>query len=645
MVIEPNSSLQYSPVTLLGFQSLYPSIMMAYNMCFSTILGNIHTSVSSDNQHINEITNKLGTKNNYPWFQMIDCIFKEYANIELLSYHTDNINFNRNIMKKTIRQGLLPQLIDEILKIRLMLKECKSCYELYREEIMNNYNQKTNYAKNKLSNYSIHEYSSVIKSIDSTLKYLEYRQLGLKLFMNILYGYAAASFCGRIPLSDLADSIIMTARDTNAQIIYGDTDSVFVKLEGRSLQEAFTITNNIVDTVTSMNPFPIKLNTQGVLLPCLLISKKKYPGFIYEKIGNIWNESTPKFICRGNKIIRRDQCQLVKSTFSKVLIDLFQNRDISSVKRILINVREQIFLDNIPINDYIFYGGLHSNQFKKKIVNSCHLTPESKNLYRNIGNSIKKLLLVMAPSSFGSVVFPEETILGWKHLTPLLLLLLPSKYSSIKANRTSDKDTRIFYQWHVHELLISGLEKQNNEPKFSVDFSRYYIDYILKPLNRILGLIPILFKSYILSRLHFVDIEDLVPSKQLCTTPALNTNKICQVSNPYYHCKQASINEYFYYKCSICNKVSHIANRKSNTRSKYIICKSCMEDGEQTFALIGSNLNSIENKLYKINKICLNCSGCGFQSPCMPQCMALSNLWHKTYFIEKVKLLGFIIFQ
>ena len=105
--------------------------------------------------------------------------------------------------------------------------------------------------------------------------------------MNILYGYAGASFCGKMPLSDLADSIIMTARDTvhncirrinhhtswNIQIIYGDTDNIFVKLEGRSLQEAFAITNNIVDTATSMNPFPIKLNTQGVLLPCLVISK------------------------------------------------------------------------------------------------------------------------------------------------------------------------------------------------------------------------------------------------------------------------------------------------------------------------------------------------------------------------------------
>lgn len=362
--------------------------------------------------------------------------------------------------------------------------------------------------------------------------------------MNILYGYAGASFCGKMPLSDLADSIIMTARDTvhncirrinhhtrwNIQIIYGDTDNIFVKLEGRSLQEAFAITNNIVDTATSMNPFPIKLNTQGVLLPCLVISKKKYAGFIYEEISNIWNISTPKFICRGNEIIRCDQYQLVKSTFSKVLIDLFQNHDISSVKRILIYVREQIFLDNIPINDYILYGGLHSNQFKKKIVNSCYLTPESKNLYRNIGYSIEKLPLVIVPfSSFGSVVFPEETTLGWKHLTPLPLLLLPSKYSSIKTNRTHNKDTRIFYQWHVHKLLISGLEKQNNEPKLLVYFSRYYIDYILKPLNQILGLIPILFKLYILSNrgqlkttilyqwkpkgLHFVYIEDLIPSK------------------------------------------------------------------------------------------------------------------------------------
>jgi len=41
LTLEPRSMFYTHPVVLLDFQSLYPSVMIAYNYCFSTCLGRL----------------------------------------------------------------------------------------------------------------------------------------------------------------------------------------------------------------------------------------------------------------------------------------------------------------------------------------------------------------------------------------------------------------------------------------------------------------------------------------------------------------------------------------------------------------------------------------------------------------------------
>lgn len=55
-----------------------------------------------------------------------------------------------------------------------------------------------------------------------------------------------------------------------ARVIYGDTDSLFVLVPGRSREQAFAIGAEIAEAVTNDNPKPVKLKLEKVYQPCIL---------------------------------------------------------------------------------------------------------------------------------------------------------------------------------------------------------------------------------------------------------------------------------------------------------------------------------------------------------------------------------------
>jgi DNA polymerase zeta len=75
--------------------------------------------------------------------------------------------------------------------------------------------------------------------------------------------------CGRRTLANairLANSWGQetTNRWHGCEVIYGDTDSVFVKLPGRSVLEAFHFGAEFCAAVTTLNPPPVQLKLEKV---------------------------------------------------------------------------------------------------------------------------------------------------------------------------------------------------------------------------------------------------------------------------------------------------------------------------------------------------------------------------------------------
>ncbi|KAL4649072.1 DNA polymerase zeta catalytic subunit isoform X1 [Arapaima gigas] len=292
LVMEPESRFYSNSVVVLDFQSLYPSIVIAYNYCFSTCLGHVES---------------LGTHDEFKF----GCTSLRVPP-ELLYQLRGDISISPNgvaFVKPSVRKGVLPSMLEEILKTRIMVKQ----------------------------SMKLHKHDKVLTRL------LGARQLGLKLIANLTFGYTAANFNGRMPSVELGDSIIHKARETleraiklvnetkkwGAHVVYGDTDSLFVLLKGATKEQAFKIGNEIAEAVTATNPKPVKLKFEKVYLPCVLQTKKRYVGYMYESL----DQKDPVYDAKGIETVRRDGCPAVSKVLERSIKLLFDTRDISQVKQ------------------------------------------------------------------------------------------------------------------------------------------------------------------------------------------------------------------------------------------------------------------------------------------------------------------------
>lgn len=311
LIMEPQSKLYTSPVVVLDFQSLYPSIMIAYNYCYSTCLGRLQNWRGR---------NKLGFTN-----------YKMPAGLLKLLENEINIAPNGIIYaKRNVRRSLLAKMLTEILDTRVMIKD----------------GMKSN------------------KDNSSFQRLMNNRQLALKLIANVTYGYTSASYSGRMPCVEIADSIVQSARETlekaidtikstpqwGAEIVYGDTDSLFLHFPGKTKDQAFDLGNEIARAVTNMNPQPVRLKFEKVYLPCILQTKKRYVGHAYE----YKTQKEPKFDAKGMETVRRDGTPAQQKMEEKALEILFRTVDLSQVKSYFEEQWTKIMCGNVSIQDFCF---------------------------------------------------------------------------------------------------------------------------------------------------------------------------------------------------------------------------------------------------------------------------------------------------
>jgi len=86
-------------------------------------------------------------------------------------------------------------------------------------------------------------------------------------------------------------------------------------LVGRSRKDAFKIGKDMAQAVTSLNKNPIKLKFEKVYHPCILLAKKRYVGFKYDRE----TQTVPEFDAKGIETVRRDGTPLEQRIEEQVL--------------------------------------------------------------------------------------------------------------------------------------------------------------------------------------------------------------------------------------------------------------------------------------------------------------------------------------
>jgi len=99
-------------------------------------------------------------------------------------------------------------------------------------------------------------------------------------------------------------------------VIYGDTDSLFVLFRGKSREDAFKLAYEIAEEVTQSNPKPVKLKFEKIYQPCILQSKKRYVGYSYETP----DQKKPVYDAKGIETVRRDGCPAVRKVLARITI-------------------------------------------------------------------------------------------------------------------------------------------------------------------------------------------------------------------------------------------------------------------------------------------------------------------------------------
>lgn len=366
--------------------SLYPSLMIAQNICYSTIATD---DVPDSDCNIFDWEDHIGCEHD-PKIIEINKLSAQIAEIDTI---IKKLVIKRDtITTKTLTKGTVK---DEKSKIQLLInnerqkqkpfrearQELKKSKPADREDEEGNkisgiicakrYYRflKSNVKKGVIPTIiqnlldSRKQVKTLMKKADPLQKIVyDKEQLAYKVSANSMYGgmgvrrgylpFMPGAMCvtyyGRETIKKTANIII---NKWKGKLIYIDTDSNYIIFPHlKTTQETWDYALKVAEEVSKEFPEPMQLEFENTIYKkFLILSKKRYMYQETDRDGNI-NSKIGK---KGVVLARRDNSNMLKHVYEKLATLIFDRVSSSEIELYLIEFINQIFRNTIPIQDYV----------------------------------------------------------------------------------------------------------------------------------------------------------------------------------------------------------------------------------------------------------------------------------------------------
>lgn len=252
-----------------------------------------------------------------------------------------------------------------------------------------------------------------MKEIDfSSPQYLllNIKQETLKILTNSFYGYTgwglARWYCRECAEATTAwgrhfiKTSASIAESMGFQVLYGDTDSIFIKKEGMGSEELKMEIRKLLERLSM--ELPIQIEVDEFYKTIFFVEKKRYAG--YTDSGRI--------IVKGLEVRRGDWCELAKKIQKDVIEIILREKNVDRAVNLVKEVIERIKKGKIALEDYVIHKSLTRRPSKYESVQAhvkAAMKAEKKGLLYAIGSKVG-YVVTKGSGNVGDRAFPADLI-------------------------------------------------------------------------------------------------------------------------------------------------------------------------------------------------------------------------------------------